>query len=603
MRLADYIARKLAEAGLYEVFMVTGGAAMHLNDAFGRDKSFRIHHLHHEQSCAMAAEAFGRISRKAAIVNTTAGPGAINAMNGVFGAYVDSIPMIVISGNSKRETLTACNQVPGLRQLGDQEANVVELVKPITKYAKLIIEPQSIGEEIEKCIYLTHEGRPGPCWLDVPIDVQSQNIAVSSLKVFKPNSIENTTAKLQQQLYVLNERLTKSKRPLIFAGSGIRSSKNEESLLRFAEELDVPIVTAWNSNDLIWDDHPLYAGRPGSVGNRAGNFAIQTCDLLIIMGCRLNIRLITYNWKSFADKAWKCQIDVDKAELEKPTVDIDLKINEKLSHFFQVWNEMIKKEILPKDKYYKWHTWLSKCKQTYPVCVPDEILQKQGDYKVDPYFLIDTLTQHLSDNDIVTFGDGTACVSGFQAAKIKKGQRLFHNSGCASMGYGLPAAIGAYFASKRKIFCVTGDGSIMMNIQEFAVISGLSIPITLFILDNQGYHSIRQTQSNYFPDNFVGCGDDSGLYFPDFEEVARGFGLKSLKLSTNNDVYKHMSSIVSMESPVVVVVELDLNREFSPKVSSRKLDNGIMTTTRLEDMSPFLNRNELKETLDEGLSS
>jgi acetolactate synthase-1/2/3 large subunit len=606
MRIADYIATQVAEAGLTEVFMVTGGAAMHLNDAFGREKRLHVRPLHHEQSCTMAADAYSRISGKPAVVNVTAGPGGINALNGVFGAYVDSIPMLIISGQAKRETLVSSYQDQALRQLGDQEVDIIAMVKKITKHAALITDPASIREQLELALFLATDGRHGPCWLDIPIDVQASEVEHANLHAFlppKPASKDRIT--IRNQTSILIEKLQESHRPLIYAGSGIRSSGCQERLLNFAEKYGLPIVTAWNNNDLIWDSHPLYAGRPGTVGNRAGNFAVQCCDLLLVLGCRLNIRLISYNWKVFADHAWLCHVDIDRHELDKPTLNQDLKIHADLADFFDTIETLSDQTLTlerPISTWQKWSAWTKELLDRYPVVDSEQILRDSGSSPINPYHFINTLFSHLGENEIITFADGTACVAGFQAAKIRKGQRLFHNSGCASMGFDLPAAIGAHYASKRRVFCIAGDGSLMMNIQELAIIAGNNLPITLFILDNRGYHSIRQTQANFFPGNPVGCGEESHLPFPDFERVGSGFGIKSLTLTTNQEVADKIPEIINSGAPLIVVIKLDLSCEFSPKVTSKRLADGTMVTARLEDMSPFLPRDEFDSIMATALA-
>jgi acetolactate synthase-1/2/3 large subunit len=605
MRVADYIAQRCLEAGITDVFMVTGGAAMHLNDAFGKNPGLRVRPMHHEQSCTMAAEAYARISGKPAVVNVTAGPGSINALNGVFGAYVDSIPMLVISGQAKRATLVSSYPNSKLRQLGDQEVDIVAMAAKITKHIALIRDPLEIREQLEKCLHLAISGRQGPCWLDIPIDVQSYDVNQDLLRPFCiPLNTKKTEDHLHAQVSELISKLKSSRRPLIYAGSGIRSAKCESRLLQFAELYGIPIVTAWNNNDLIWDEHPLYAGRPGTVGNRAGNFAVQCCDLLLVLGCRLNIRLISYNWEAFADQAWICHVDIDQQELDKPTLNQDLKIEADLRVFFDAFETNINQvcdQDKPLHRWSRWVKWVKNLLVRFPVVNPNAIISQHSHQRVDPYLFIDVLFSYLKERQIVTFGDGTACVAGFQAAKIKKDQRLFHNSGCASMGYDLPAAIGAHYASGERIICIAGDGSLMMNLQELAIVAGNNLPLTIFVLDNRGYHSIRQTQRNFFPGNPVGCGEESDLPFPDFQALAAGFGIPSLLLETNHDVVGKMAGLLDFPPPLVVVVRLCDDYEFSPKVSSKRLQDGSMVTARLEDMSPFLSRPELEDIISSAL--
>jgi len=606
MRVADYIATRLADAGLSEVFMVTGGAAMHLNDAFGREKRLNVRPMHHEQSCAMAAEAYARISRKPAIVNVTAGPGGINALNGVFGAYVDSIPMLIISGQAKRETIVSSYSDPELRQLGDQEVDIISMVRKITKHSVLVTDPNNIREQLELALFLTTDGRHGPCWLDIPIDVQACEVDVKLLRSFRP-AIQrvNEHDQIKGQVTQLLQQLQKSHRPLLYIGSGIRSAGCEQRLIAFAETYGLPIVTAWNNNDLLWDSHPLYIGRPGTVGNRSGNFAVQCCDLLLVLGCRLNIRLISYNWKAFADHAWFCHVDIDGSELDKPTLNQNLKIKADLNVFFDILEPLSCVHLAAHKNSTTWQRWTAWGKDLlarFPAIDSGQFLCEKSSSPVNPYHFISTLFSCLKEEDIVAFADGTACVAGFQASEIKKGQRLFHNSGCASMGFDLPAAIGAHYASNRKVYCVAGDGSVMMNIQELAIVAGNQLPIVLFILDNRGYHSIRQTQSNFFPGNPVGCGEESQLPFPDFELVGRGFDIQSLTIRTNQEVIEQLPDICKCEGPLIVVLKIDLACEFTPKVTSRRLEDGSMVTARLEDMSPFLPRDEFNSIMSTGLS-
>lgn len=598
IRVADYIAETIAKYTDH-VFLVTGGGAMHLNDAFGKAKGLKFICCQNEQACSMAAEAFTRISGKIGAVNVTSGPGSINAINGVFGAWVDSISMIVISGQVKRETSMDYYQLTGkIRQLGDQEVDIISMVRGITKYSILIENANMIGYHLNKAIYLAVNGRQGPSWLDVPIDIQSSIIETDDLIDFDP-TVEDLINKVHENIDVLIENgLTKilnAKRPVIYAGSGIWHSKSHNNFIEFVELLKIPVVTAWNSNDLIWDDHPYYAGRPGSVGNRAGNFTVQNSDCLLVLGCRLNIRLVSYNWKSFARKAYKIGVDIDPIELNKPTCNFDLKIELDLRVFF---DNAIK--ILKKSQHEEIHTnWITQCKSwlsKYPVCLPE---YWEKDTLVNPYCFIDTLFKILNENETIVCSDGTACVTAFQGAIIKKGQRLFHNSGCASMGYELPAAIGAALADStaERIICIAGDGSIMMNLQELQTISGNQFNVKIFLLNNKGYHSIRQTQQNFFKDNIVGCGLDSGLSFPNFEKVAYAFNFKYNKIENNSNLENGIKESLNTEGPTICEVFLDLDQNFSPKLSSKKLEDGRMVTSPLEDMAPFLEPIELKSNM------
>lgn len=591
IRLSDYIVRYLADHGIGHVFMVTGGAAMHLNDAFGRESRIKKIFCHHEQSCAMAAESYFRVSNRIAAVNVTAGPGATNAITGVYGAYVDSMAMIVLSGQSKRETLVSSTGLP-LRQLGDQEVNIVEMVEGITKYAVLVDDPSTIRYHLQRALHLALQGRPGPVWLDIPIDVQGAKIEPSKLKGYDPNedTIRYETDHLEESVALVAKRLAAAKRPVIYAGTGMRLSGQYDLFFEVAGRLGVPVVGAWDSNDLIPNNHPSYAGRPGSLGDRAGNFTVQNSDFLLILGCRLNIRLVSYNWENFAPGAYKVMVDVDAAELKKPTLNINLPIHADLRDFLPLFSASLK------DWSADHADWLAWCKERvkrYPVVLPEYWKSSSG---VNPYCFMERLSEHLEDGEVIACGDGTACVAAFQAIKIRPGQRLFTNSGCASMGYDLPAAIGAAEAlpDKERIICVAGDGSIMMNLQELQTVSGRKLPIKIFVLNNSGYHSIRQTQGNFFPDNIVGCGTDSGLSFPNFEKVAATFGMGYQRCCKHNRLDEVIKATLSFEGPVICEVMVILAQAFAPKLSSRKLEDGRMISASLEDMSPFLGREELQ---------
>jgi acetolactate synthase-1/2/3 large subunit len=594
LRLADYIAQALADHGIRHVFMVTGGGAMHLNDAIGRCKSLNVVCCHHEQACAMAAESYFRLTNRLAAVNVTSGPGGTNAVTGVYGAYVDSMGMLVVSGQVKWETCVRSTNLP-LRQLGDQEVDIIGLIQGVTKYAVLVQDPQTIRYHLERALHLAISGRPGPVWLDVPINVQAAKIDPEALRSYDPqeDALQFETPNLDAAARHIIERLAKAERPVIYAGTGIRLSEQYEAFLNLVGRLGVPVVPAWNSNDLLADDHPAYAGRPGSVGNRAGNFAVQNADFLLILGCRLNIRLVSYNWENFARYAYKVMVDVDAAELKKPTLKIDYPVHGDLRDFLPLFQRLTQTW---QPRHHKWLEWCKERLRRFPVVL---LRYWRLPERVNPYCFMDRLFAHLGEDEIVACGDGTACVTAFQAASVKHGQRLFHNSGCAAMGYDLPAAVGAAiaFPNHNRVICLAGDGSIMMNLQELQTIAGRKLPVKVFVLNNAGYHSIRQTQSNFFPDNIVGCGTDSGLSFPDFSKVARAFDLPFQRCGCHADLDSAIRTTLAGPGPAMCEVVLDLEQAFAPKLSSRKLEDGRMISAPLEDMAPFLSREELKENM------
>ncbi|OAM89579.1 thiamine pyrophosphate-binding protein [Termitidicoccus mucosus] len=593
IRVADYIAQTLARHGIRHVFMVTGGGAMHLNDAFGRNRDLQIVCCHHEQACAIAAETYYRTTNRMAAVNVTTGPGGTNAITGVYGAYVDSMAMVVVSGQVKWETLVRSTALP-LRQLGDQEVDIIRMIEGITKYAVVVQNPQSIRYHLERALHLASHGRPGPVWLDVPINVQGAMIDPASLTGYDPadDAIAWETSDLRATVVDIVTRLRAAERPVIYAGTGVRLSGQYDTFLRLAERLGVPMVGAWNSNDLLPNNHLAYAGRPGSIGDRPGNFTVQNSDLLIILGCRLNIRLVSYNWEKFARRAYKVMVDIDAAELKKPTLKIDLPVHADLKDFLPAFEEATRGW---NPRHADWLAWCRERVAKYSVVLPEYWDLKD---KVNPYCFMDRLSAQLCDGELIVCGDGTACVTAFQTIKIRPRQRLFHNSGCAPMGYDLPGAIGVAIANPgRRVVCLAGDGSVMMNLQELQTIAGRGLPVKIFILNNTGYHSIRQTQANFFADNIVGCGTDSGLSFPDFDKVAHAFGLPFKRCQTHAELDACIEATLIEPGPTLCEIMLDLKQSFAPKLSSRKLDDGRMVTAALEDMAPFLPREELKANM------
>lgn len=591
MRVADFIANELSKIA-NNCYTVTGGGAMHLNDAFSKS-SINVKYLHHEQSCSIAAEAESRITNRPSIVNVTSGPGGLNALNGIFGAYTDSIPVIVVSGQAKTETLVKTYNGQW-RQLGDQEVDIVKLTDSITKYSVCLDDPSKIKYYLEKAIYLSLNGRPGPVWLDVPVDIQSMEIDLKNqYNPVKDYLIKYNLKKIQNKTILLCDMLKNSERPVFYLGSGVHISKTINNILRIAECLDIPIVTSFNSNDLITDDNKFYVGRAGTVGNRSGNFVVQSSDLVIVLGSRLNIRQISYNWKSFAPNAIKVAVDIDIHELNKPTCNLDLKIHSPLQDFLRILENEVSN--LKLSKFSEWLKWGKERLSKHPVCKKEYWNLKN---KVNPYCFVDKLFEFLDENETVVCSDGTACVTTFQAMKIKKNQRVFHNSGCASMGYELPASIGAFFAEKKdRIVCIAGDGSIMMNIQDLETIRGNNLPIQIFILNNEGYHSIRQTQRSFFSDNITGCGTDSGLTFPKFKKIAEAFEFNYFSIKNHDELNLLIPKILQTKNKFICEVFLDLDQHFSPKLSSKKLKDGSMITSPLEDMWPFLTKKQLKDNM------
>jgi len=602
MRVADYIAQLLADNEVSQCFMVTGGGAMHLNDAFKRQESIDIIFCHHEQACSMAAESYARLSGRPALVNVTSGPGGINALNGVFGAFVDSLPMIIVSGQVKRETLVSTYDLP-LRQLGDQEADIISIAKPICKSVIQLRDPEQTRFVIEKALWLSKNGRPGPVWIDVPIDVQALLINNFPQNSFDP-LVDGEGALPKQEQGTLTgsslvgaltktlEKLSESERPVILVGAGVRISRSHEIFLKLIDKLGIPVTTGWNAHDALWNAHPLFVGRPGSIGDRAGNFAVQNSDFLLVLGSRLNIRQIGYSFESFARNAFIAMIDADNSELNKPTLSVDLPIHADLNEALQL---LMLVPFVKHDKHGEYLRWCKDKSKKFPVVISD---YSSRNSPINPYVFAEKLFQQLDEGDTIVTGDGTACVVTFQAANLKPGQRLYTNSGCASMGYDLPAAIGAALANHgKRVICLAGDGSIMMNLQELQTIVGNQLPIKLFILSNNGYSSIRQSQRNYFPDNIVGCGPDSGLSFPNFTKLGSAFGIASQSCKQHDLLSAAIKATITNDGPQILEVFLDPEQPFAPKLASRQLPDGGMVSGALEDLAPFLSREELKDNM------
>jgi len=593
MKLSDYVSQKVVELGVKHVFMVTGGGAMHLNHSFGTNKNLECIFNHHEQACAIGAEAYYRLNNELPLVNVTSGPGGTNAITGVYGAFVDSIGMVVLSGQVKWETTVRSTGLP-LRQYGDQELDIEELVRPVTKYCFMVTDPKSIRYHLEKAFYLAKSGRPGPCWLDIPLDVQGAQIDPDALVGFDPAELDEPWKKgdLNKISNEILRKIQESKRPVVFVGSGVRLSGEHKAFLRLVDKLGVPVVTAWNVHDAIWDAHPNYAGRPGTVGDRAGNFVTQNADLLLVLGSRLNIRQVSYNWKSFAREAYKIWIDIDELELKKPTVTPEMAVHADLKDLLPILADASYPG--PTEEHKKWLAWAKERQSRFPIVLPEY----WDNDLVNPYCFMKTLFDVLKDNQIIVTGNGSACVTSFQAAEIKLGQRLWTNSGCATMGYDLPAAIGVNKASGgRSIVCLAGDGSIMMNLQELQTIAGNKLPIKIFILNNSGYVSIFQTHRNFFNGVEVGGGPKSGVTFPDFSKVSTAFDLPYRRISNHAEMLENITKTMDELGPAVCEIMIDEEVAFAPKLGAKQHPDGRITSPPLEDLSPFLSREVLRENM------
>lgn len=597
IKVSKYISEFLVKNEISDCFMVTGGGAMHLDDAIGHQEGIRCTFNHHEQACAIAAEGYARMSGKIAAVCVTSGPGGTNAITGVMGGWLDSIPMLVISGQVKRETtIWSCLEL-NLRQLGDQEFNVIDSVRNMTKYAVMLTNPDEIAYHLEKALFLALSGRKGPVWLDIPLDVQGAVIDTDTLMHFNSASeIPWGVPPVKRSVAdILLQKLRESKAPLVLAGTGVRLGGASGKLLAFLEKYQIPVVTAWNANDAVGYDNPYYVGMPGTVGTRPGNFAVQNCDLLISLGCRMNIRMIGYNHYDFGCNAFKVIVDVDARELIKPTIRPDLPIHADVGCFLDC---MLMQEYEPITAHRKWIGWCRDLLHKFPIVLPEYHTDIQK--PINPYVFIEKLFACLSPDERIVCGNGSACVITFQAAKVKQGQRMFTNSGCAAMGYGFPAAIGvAVSDNSRRTICIDGDGSIMMNLQELATVSYNQLDIKLMIINNNGYSSIRQTQTNLFEPPFIGIDSKSGIGFPDFAKLAASFGIKYYKITNETVCDETIADVLKSEGPCICEVFVDSAQNFEPKSSSKVLPDGRIVSPSLDDMKPFLERDIFEEIVYE----
>ncbi len=635
MKVSNYISQKLLESGITQVFSVTGGGAMHLNDALGHQEGLNCLYNHHEQACAIAAEAYTRIEGKLAAVCVTTGPGGTNALTGVLGGWLDSIPMLILSGQVRYDTTARWSGV-GIRAMGDQEFDIVKAVDCMTKYSEMVIDPMRIRYCLEKAIYLALSGRPGPSWLDIPLNVQGGYIETEELIGFSPEDYENggdgwiskNDAKIKEDeaghgenRQILPKKVTRdiaveiltrikqSSRPVINAGNGIRIGQAHETFLRVIEKLGVPVVTGWNSQDCIWDTHPLYTGRGGGMGDRAGNFAIQNSDLVLSLGSRLSIRQVGYNYKTWAREAFVIVNDIDQEELKKPSIHADMRIHADVKELLTVLEEVLDSEFQSEEKapFFKggkgiddftWNETCSMWKETYPVVLPKHYEQEDQEL-TNVYAFVKELGNKLKEDQITVVGNGSACVVGGHACVIKKGQRFITNSAVASMGYDLPAAIGTCMThSSEDIILITGDGSLQMNIQELQTIIHHKMPIKIFLINNGGYHSIRQTQKNFFGEPLVGVGDDSrDLSFPDMERLSAAYGYPYVSIHHNSELDQKIDTVLSMEGPVICDIFVSREQNFEPKSSAKRLPDGTMASPPLEDLSPFLSEEEMERNM------
>ena len=634
IKVSNYIARKLVESGIVRGFSVVGGGAMHLNNALGHEDGLTITYNHHEQACAIAAECYARINNKPAVVCVTTGPGGTNALTGVVGAWLDSIPMLVLSGQIRTDWTARMSGVH-IRALGDQEFDICKSVVAMTKYCEMVTDPLRIRYCLEKALYLAESGRPGPTWLDIPLDVQGAFVETDELPGFDPENYEAggdgfaaasahkipedeagkgeyraaLPKKVSRELAAeIIDRIAAAKRPVFNAGNGIRIANAHAEFLAVARKLGIPVVVGWDSEDCLPSDDPLYAGRPGNFGDRPGNFAVQNADLVFSVGSRLSVRQVGFQSKAWAREAFTIVNDIDAEELKKPTIHVSLPVHADAKDLLTVMNELLDERQTPifgGGEGLRGMSWSETCKywvERYPV-VQEKHLAVPASRPANVYALIRKLGDAVPKNTITVVGNGSACVVGGHAYRIKKGQRFISNSAIASMGYDLPAAIGAAKANEdreryeRDIVLLTGDGSIMMNLQELQTISGAKMPIKIFLIN--GNHSIRQTERNFFGDQkLVGIGSDSGdLSFPSFEKIAAAFELPYVVARNNDEIDAALQKTLAAEGPILCEVFVDTDQNFEPKSGGKRLPDGTMVSPPLEELTPFLSEEELDENM------
>lgn len=591
IRVADYIAKFIHNNGVKHVFMLSGGGIMHLTDGLACNKDLKIFCLHHEQAVSMAIEAYSRTTGNFGVGYFTTGPGATNALTGLAGAWLDSVPCLFISGQVKRKETVYKAKIPGLRQIGVQEFNIIPIIKSVTKYSAFVDDPRDIRYCLEKALFLSKEGRPGPVWLDIPLDVQGAIIEPKHLRGFTPNTkkaeISNTDIKKVVKF------IKSSSRPAILAGQGVRISGAIENLLEFVGKYKIPIITSFLGIDIIDNNHPQYVGRIGIKGDRAGNLAIQNSDLLIVIGSSLPVAEIGYEYEQFAREAKKVVVDIDISSHKKKTIKIDLLVEADAKEFIERILKVLKKEKIVFD-----NKWLKTCvswRKKYPVCLPE---YKKLKNKINIYYFIDKLSQKLRAGDVVVTDAGSTFYAGSQGIKIKKGMRYITSGGFATMGYSLPASIGVSVAlNNKRVICITGDGSFQQNIQELQTVIHYKLPLKIFVLNNEGYLSIRFTQARYFNKRFIGESSASGVSFPDSKKIAKAYGIKFVRVNNNSKLDKVLDRVLVHKGPVICEIMTPRDQLIIPTVASEKKPDGTMVSKPLEDMYPFLDRDEFKKNM------
>ena len=592
MNNSEFIINYLQKKGLNTAFGITGGGAMFLNEAFRKQNNLNFIFMHHEQSAAMAAEAYYRASRKPAILSVTSGPGGTNAVTGVIGAWIDSIPMIVISGQVESKDMISNSKT---RQIGIQEANIKDIIKSITKYSNVLTKNSDIEFELSKAYKIATEGRPGPVWIDVPLDIQSKKFVKK--KIIKKIIKQKDYSKIDEKKITQTLKLIKnSKRPLILVGNGVHISKAEKKFLIFLKKTNIPFISTWNASDIVPSKHNFYFGRPGLFGNRIANFAVQSCDLLLIIGSRLSVPITGYQMKNFSPLSKKIFVDIDKKEIIKRRLKTDLKFNNDIGAFLKNINKKISK------KFIKRKIWIDKLTKLKNYLDEDNKYKKNKNF-VNSFRFINSLSKVLKGKENIVTDMGTSFTCTMQTFKTKKNQRLFTSSGIAAMGFGLPGIIGTFFVDKKKIpVCISGDGGLMFNLQEFQTVINYKIPLKLFIINNGGYLTMKLMQQKNFK-KFVGADDKSGLTLPDFLKVAKSFNFKTIKLKNENNLNKNLKNILNSKKATVCEIVTPPMQELVPRVQTQMNKDGTFQPAMLDNMYPFLGIEKINEIRKDLLES
>lgn len=595
IKVSDYIAKFIEKQKVKQVFLISGGANLTMIDSIAKNKKISYVCNHHEQASSIAAEGYSRVTENLGVCIVTTGPAGTNTLTGIMGAWTDSIPVLFIAGQVKRRDLMSGK----LRQFGVQEVNMSKMAKPITKYSTKVLKAESIAYHLDKAVFLAKSGRPGPVLLEIPIDIQASMVDTKDFKVFdslkeKIEKKPSLTINVDKNIVRLLKILESSSRPLIIAGKGIGLAKARKEIKQLIKKLNIPVITSMNGHDLIPTDDPLYVGRHGVFGNRPGNFAVQKADLIITIGARNHLWNIGYNWESFAPHAKKVIVDIDKAELNKKSVKPDLSFNLDAKDFLKL---LLKKSSVNKPT--KYSSWIKKCqnwKDKYPVLLDNKKISKKH---VNTYHFTEILSKLVKNDEIIFTGVGTSFTGTNQSIILKGNQRLHYNVGCASMGWGLPAVVGASFANdKKRTILITGDGSLMMNLQELETVRHHNLPIKIFLYNNEGYSAIKNTQNAFYKGDLNAVNASTGVSFPDFKKIAYAFDIDYIEINNHSNLEGKVKNVLNHNGPIICELKLDPNQTLFPKVHSMKNKDGSMSSASLENMYPFLSKEELDDALD-----